>query len=329
MKIALIGPGIMPIPPVGHGAVEILIWDYYLELEKHADIEVDIINRIRSNDRDQNSPTTEYCTTLISEINKGNYDFVHIHYDCLYHIMPFLTCKSIGITSHYPYIDQAEKHGPDGYSRIFQAICNNENHYIFALSRKDRKMFETYCKDKSRVFLMMNGANQDDIKPTQKKRMANRSIYLGKVEARKQQTKFCHLGNVDFYGKCDDDLFKKKECYKGEPRREDLVQILSHYGNMVLLSSGENGTPLVIKEALMAGLPIVTNRFSADDFEGPLPFVDIIPDEKMNDLSYIQHIIRINLQKQYLQDEIREYAVTRFSWKHLVREYIDTIRRLL
>ena len=27
MKVTLIGPGIMPIPPTGWGAVEILIWD--------------------------------------------------------------------------------------------------------------------------------------------------------------------------------------------------------------------------------------------------------------------------------------------------------------
>ena len=29
MKIALVGPGIMQIPPDGWGAVEMLIWDYY------------------------------------------------------------------------------------------------------------------------------------------------------------------------------------------------------------------------------------------------------------------------------------------------------------
>ena len=28
MRLALIGPGIMPIPPDGWGAVESLIWDY-------------------------------------------------------------------------------------------------------------------------------------------------------------------------------------------------------------------------------------------------------------------------------------------------------------
>ena len=34
MKIVLIGPGIMPIPPTGWGAVEILVWDTKVALEK-------------------------------------------------------------------------------------------------------------------------------------------------------------------------------------------------------------------------------------------------------------------------------------------------------
>ena len=43
MKIALIGPGIMPIPPKAWGAVEILIWDYYNELTRMGN-DVTIIN---------------------------------------------------------------------------------------------------------------------------------------------------------------------------------------------------------------------------------------------------------------------------------------------
>ena len=34
MKIVIVGPGIMPIPPSGWGAVEILIWDSKVALEK-------------------------------------------------------------------------------------------------------------------------------------------------------------------------------------------------------------------------------------------------------------------------------------------------------
>ena len=43
MKVSIVGPGIMPIPPKGWGAVEILIWDQKLALEKLGH-EVDIVN---------------------------------------------------------------------------------------------------------------------------------------------------------------------------------------------------------------------------------------------------------------------------------------------
>ena len=47
--------------------------------------DVNIINLIRQNPTDQINPHTEYCQKLIKTINNGNYDFVHIHYDCLFH----------------------------------------------------------------------------------------------------------------------------------------------------------------------------------------------------------------------------------------------------
>jgi glycosyltransferase involved in cell wall biosynthesis len=327
MKIALIGPGIMTIPPPGHGAVEILIWDYFLELINQGH-DVDIINKMRIMPQDQSQPNTPYCQELIRTINSGNYDFVHLHYDCLYHIMPFLNCKKIGITSHYPYIDQPEKYANDGYSNTFHSICNNQNHNIFALSKKDYHVFQENCKDKSKLFLLLNGSNHSEIQPVINKVNPGKSVYIGKVEERKLQHKYCNIPNIDFYGKCDDQTFKNKACYKGEPSREELMSKLANYGNMVLLSTGENGTPLVIKEALMAGLPIVTNKYSSNDLDLSLSFIDIIPDDKLDDLVCIQQVIEKNLQKQYLQNEIRAYAVSKFSWEILVKTYLESINSI-
>ena len=100
MKIALIGPGIMSIPPSGWGAVEILIWDYYNELCK-LNYEVCIINKIRNNPEEQSNSNTQYCQELIKEINQGNYDFVHLHYDSLYHILVYLNPKKINFLLIY------------------------------------------------------------------------------------------------------------------------------------------------------------------------------------------------------------------------------------
>ena len=67
MKIAIVGPGIMPIPPTGWGAVEILIWDQKLALEELGH-EVRIVN-------------TASAIDILKEINEIRPDFVHVQYD--------------------------------------------------------------------------------------------------------------------------------------------------------------------------------------------------------------------------------------------------------
>ena len=314
LRIALVGPGIMPIPPPGWGAVEILIWDYYKKLEAFGH-KVDIIN-------------TPNMDEIVQLVNDGGFDFAHIHYDVFWPVLDKLNCSKIAITSHYPYIDYPERYNNDGYLPIFQSICNNSKHHIFALSKKDYNMFHNNCSDKSKLFLMLNGANSQEIQPVHNGSFIDKSIYIGKIEPRKQQHKYCNIPDIHFYGKCDNDYFRQHDFYKGELPHDQLMKILVNYGNLVLLSNGENGTPLVIKEALMAGLPIVTNRFSSNDLDLSLPFIDVIPDDKLDDLNYIEKIINENRSKQIYKDAIREYALREFSWEGLVKKYSNNIALL-
>ena len=76
MRISIIGPGIMPIPPTGWGAVEILIWDYYQELTKLGH-EVQIVN-------------TQNAQEIVNQVNSFNPDFVHLQYDDLYQVMDYI-----------------------------------------------------------------------------------------------------------------------------------------------------------------------------------------------------------------------------------------------
>ena len=94
MKIALIGPGIMPIPPTGWGGVEHLIWNYNNQLKKIGD-EVVIIN-------------TKDLHEVVRIVNSGNFDAVHLHYDHYSTVMPHLNCKKKMVTSHYPYLENPE-----------------------------------------------------------------------------------------------------------------------------------------------------------------------------------------------------------------------------
>ena len=307
--IVLVGPGIMTIPPPGWGAVEILIWEYYQELKAQGH-HVVIVNPIRTSPYDQ-QPNTSYSQALIQEINAYDADVVHIHYDCLHYILPFLTCPRLYITSHFPYIGNTEKYG--GYHDVFHALCKNDRHSILAVSTKDYDIFKAFALHPEKVFYTPNGCSP--IPPLNRPGLyLDKSIYVAKVEPRKKQHLYCCIPNIDFYGKCDDS-FRTLSCYKGEKEHGEMVNLMREYGSLVLLSDGENGGPLVIKEALMAGIPVVTNQYSGME---PMPFIDIIPEERLHDMAYIQEVIEKSRTKD--RTGIREYA-SQFSWPKLVKDY--------
>ena len=330
MKIALIGPGIMSIPPSGWGAVEILIWDYYNELTKLGH-QVKIINKIRKEPNEQSNPFTPYCQELIKEINAENYDFAHLHYDCLYHILPYLTAKKIGITSHYPYIDNVQKHQGDGFTPILNFFLQNNNKVLnFMLAKKDIDFLEQKGANKNLLFLLENGINSTRFKCHSKNEneLGNKTIYLGQVNERKRQNIYCNLNNIDIIGP---NGTKQMKNYKGSWSRNDVESKLTEYGNLLLLSKGE-ADPLVVKEALMCGLGVVVNATSSKNLindSNTDDFITIIADEKIEDLSYIQTKIDENREKSLLvRDKIREYAERNFGWIVFIEKYINNITNI-
>lgn len=318
MKICLVGPGIMPIPPTGWGAVESLMWDYNIIL-KELGHDVDIVN----------IPNTEM---IINEVNSKNYDFVHIHYDVFYHIIPRLKCKKIAISSHYPYVDQFHKHENDGYQRIFSYLSNNKDFYLFCISKKDMKAFLENGADSKKTFLLENGANGNHFRFDSNCLLKDKSIYLGKIEERKRQYLFQSIPNIDFVGKFGNTNFDIKNTnYLGEVTpREKLFDMLTNYANLVLLSTGENGSPLVIKEALCAGLGVVVSEFAASELDKDKPFITIIPEDRINDIDFIEkQIIKNREISVNMRDDIRKYFQDNFSWNDLVLRYIDNIKNIV
>lgn len=336
MKIALIGPGIMSIPPPGWGAVEIIIWDYYTELKNNG-YDVTIINQMRSETINQYNDTnhfntlikmindTNYFKNLIKEINDGNYDFVHLHYDCYYHILPFLNCKKIGITSHYPYIDNINKHSGDGYTDIFNFLITQDKYYNFVLAKKDLDIFLKYGANIKYIKHLKNGVNSKLFNFLDKS-IFQKTIYLGKITSRKNQFKYQSLLNIDFVGNCGDNKFNiNNQNYLGEWSREYLHKNLTNYSNLLLISEGE-ADPLVVKEALIVGLGVVINKSSAENLDCNTDFITIIDDDKINDLNYIQEKINENIQKCIFQRyEIRKYGIDNFDISIQIINYIKLI----
>lgn len=321
MKIALVGPGIIEIPPNGWGAVESLIWDYATELGELGH-EGSIIN---TPDRQE----------ILDSLQEDDYDFIHVHYDVFYDLMDSIReiCPNskLAISSHYPYIDQKDMHRFDGYDRIYQWLISNEKYYNFCISEKD---YNTYLNDgaeKEKLLICKNGAQHRDYFYTETPDKKDRTLYLGKIEKRKRQSFYQTIENIDYVGKYTPGTdFNTQVNYLGEWDHKTKLNTVTHYGNMLLLSDGENGTPLVIKEALICGLGVVISKYAAHDLDKTLPFVTVIDDEKWDDIDYVKNKIEENREISLeMRNEIQNYGIDNFSWQHLIKSYIKNIENMV
>lgn len=327
MKIGLIGPGIMSIPPPGWGAIEILIWDYYNILIENGHLPI-IINNIRQTPYEQMDVKSNYCKQLIKDINDRNFDFVHIHYDCLYHIIPHLTCSKIALTSHYPYIDQLLKHNNDGYTNIFNyLITNPDKIYNFAVADKDIETFLKSGADKKYIRKLENGISWKNFYFNRNPNKIDRTIYLGKIDKRKNQAYYQNIRSIDFAGPINCNNFNTDINYIGEWTRDDVNTKLTEYGNMLLLSKGE-ADPIVIKEALIAGLGVVVNYTSGQNLDEQ-PFITVISDEKVQDINYVEEKLIENRKISVtMRDKIRNYGVKKFDINNICKKYVNIIEKL-
>jgi hypothetical protein len=320
MKLALIGPGIMPIPPDGWGAVESLIWDYALELEELGH-EGTIIN-------------TPDWDEIIKYLKEDDYEFAHLHYDVFYPILDRIASETniskLAFSSHYPYIDQPQMHRRDGYDKIFNWIIQNKKYYVFCISKKDYQTFKNAGADESKLLLSENGANHKRFTYRSEALKPNRSLYLGQIYHRKKQWLYQSIDSIDFVGQnTGATSFDSSINYLGEWTDEYKREHFTDYGSLVLLSDGENGTPLVVKEAIINGLGVVISKYAAHDLPDNLPFVTIIPDDKLEDISYVEEKIIENREVSIsMRDEIREFGIDNFSWEGLVKLYAENIEKM-
>lgn len=319
MNIAFIGPGIMPIPPKGWGAVEMMIWDYANILANlgHTGI---IIN---TPDRDQ----------IIDELKQDNFDIVHLHYDVFHDIIPDIIKVTNGkliVSSHYPFINDPSMWHRDNYLPIMNSYVKNENFYIFASSQNDINTFIENGALKDNCWLsklgVLSSSYKFDSTPTYDK-----TLCFSQICDRKRQYLIQDFDDIDFVGRLEPGKFTNTKNYKGQYDREILNEEITKYPNFTLLSVIENTTPLAVKEALVCGLGVVVSESVSLELDTTQKFIDVISEEKINDLSYVHDVIQKN--KEYSikhRNEIKEYGDCFFGLeKILENEYVPKLESLL
>ena len=319
MNIAFIGPGIMPIPPNGWGAVEMLIWDYATVLSDLGHTGV-IIN---TPDRSQ----------IIKELKADKFDIVHLHYDVFHDIIPEIldTIDSkLVVSSHYPYINYPNMWVNDNYNPIVKSFSNNKNFHIFSSSQKDINTFVKFGSDPNNCWLSRLGVLPDSYAFNENAEY-DRTLCFSQICDRKRQYLIQDFDNVDFIGRMEYGRFSNKINYKGEIPREKLNAEITKYSNFTLLSSIENTTPLVVKEALICGLGVVVSEEVSVELDTKLDFIDVISEDKMQDLSYIRDVLEKN-KKYSIQNrnEIREYGIKTFGLSNILEfEYVPKLESIL
>ena len=304
MKVSIVGPGIMPIPPTGWGAVEILIWDQKLALEKLGH-EVDIVN-------------TQSPVEILSQVNKFRPDFVHIQYDDFIELYPYIQYPC-AITSHFGYFEQPNKW--DYYGERIAKPFGRIQPNVFCLSGGIKDVYADVLKvPEKRLFVTPNGVNVDNFRATISPEFPDRSIYLAKIDYRKRQHMFQSIRSLYYAGNTADPRFDISNNYLGEWSKDTLYTHLTEYGNLVLLSDGE-AHPLVCLEAFAAGLGVVVSEWAAANLDTDREFITVIAEEKISDVGFVEEMIVKN--RNYCnnnREEIIEYA-KEFDWANVVDKY--------
>ena len=312
MKISIIGPGLMPIPPKGWGAVEALIWDMANAL-KDLGQEVQIINTTDGN-------------KVLASINEFNPDFVHINYDDFIVLYPHIK-QPKAMTSHFGYLERPDM--MNGYVNIFNKFQEMKPN-VFCLSEGIKNIYKVFSNfPEEKLFVTPNGVNVDAFTFKKEPAHPHRSMYLAKVDYRKRQHLFQNIDSLWFAGNIVDERYDTKNNYLGEWSKEQLYKELTDYGNLVLLSDGEAHS-LVIMEAFAAGLGVVISEYARANLDLDKKFITLIPEKKIKDIDYVEgQIIRNREYSIKHRDEIREYG-KQFAWKKMLKEhYLPSIEKLI
>lgn len=277
----------MPIPPPGWGAVEILLWDLHNELIAQGHT-VHVVNVI---DIDE-------ALALIREFNA---DIVHLNAMAFGRILPHIECPVI-FTCHN--IDK------DGFiANVLPYVTPQTT--VIALNPATKSAFHMF----PRVRCVPSGMNPELFRFSPTCAMPDRSICLGSLSARKRQHLFQHLPSIDFVGHYEGGPFPSGDDrnYKGPWDRETVHNRLTEYANLVFLSELEE-QGIVICEAMFCGLGIVCSEAPALNLDTSLPWITVIPEDKITDSAYLDREIARNREIAIQhREEIREHGIKRFS----------------
>ena len=241
-------------------------------------------------------------------------------------MMSHINCDKKLITSHYPNLENPEPQ----YLFLYDLLKNSGAHIVCLSDRIEKEFVNRGC-DSTNVSILPCGIDVDLYSIDEEDVLyPDRSVVVGKIEPRKRQAFLQHKGLcIDFIGNNSDINFDVSDpCYFGEQSKQDIMDNLTSYANMVLLSSGE-AHPFVCLEGMAAGLGLVLSEQSTANLDLDKPFITVIPDNKLNDTDYLKDKIKENREISLtMRKDIRQYCKDNFDWCVIMNKYKDIIEKI-
>ena len=305
MRISIVGPP-LPIPPPAWGAVESLIWDMKLSLEKMGH-DIQILNDSNPN-------------KMLNQMQEFDPHFVHINYDDWIPLYPHIQYPC-ACTTHFAYLDIDRRQMMGPYKERVFDMFSLIKPVVFGLSDTVNKTYHYLAGiPPEKLFLNPNGVMLDNFRVTDDPKHSEASIYLAKIDHRKRQFLFQKIESLYYAGNIAEDRFDQTKNYLGEWKKEVLFENLTDYGNLVLLSDGE-AHPLVVAEAFSAGLGVVLSEWATANLDLNRKFITVIPEDMIHNTKYIEHKIIQNREYSINnRQEILDYA-KQFEWTRILTEY--------
>ena len=304
MNITLVAPGFAPIPPTGYGGIELVIWNIQTMLTDHGH-RVSIVNVMG----DGSSIAKRW--KIVRAIHASRADVCHIHASKYFNLARFIRCPNVLFSDHSPGVSCAD------YPYHHRAKVKNAHTLCF--SEKIKNLYAAAGISSDFLHVIPNGVMVAEFSFTENPKHPEKSICLGLVSKRKRQYAIADIPNIDFAGPTHEPVDFLDGAYQGEWSRQQVCRQLTDYANLVLLSDAEAHN-LVCMEALASGLGLVISENAADNLDTSLPFIDVVPDDKIHDREFVSGIIAKNRAIALtMRKHIREYARINFDTEHIVK----------
>jgi glycosyltransferase involved in cell wall biosynthesis len=303
VRIAHIGHGRIEIPPQNSGAVEAIISDYQFWCEKLGH-EFLVVNDL--------SPAH-----AMLEAEAFSPDAVHLHDESKIDAFAVLSAPVKIVTTHDPTFFEKPN--------AFKARFIKGDFMIGSLSEEQMIRFLNWGIPNSRLILTPNGARADLIAFKENPLWPDKIICLGMIGNRKRQNLLLGLPFVDCIGPVSTyDPVVTGDVTFDEWQKWEVYRKLTDYAALVLLSKSE-AAPLVVMEAMMAGLDVVVSEAASANLDRSQPFVHVLDERTITNPMLLEVALNKVLSRPKDRAAVRAYAEQYFDWEVLVKRYLSSL----